>query len=96
MIGKCIYSKEEMSVKQSEIDRLTKDNERLNNIASKNFQSAMENMERTEKAEAERDRLREALQWLVRLKDTKDKHGKTTEYLEDKEPAWTAAREALK
>ena len=43
---------------EDDIKRLTKDNERLNNIAAENFQYAEENMERAEKAELERDRLR--------------------------------------
>jgi hypothetical protein len=46
-------------------------------------------------AEAERDRLREALQELVKLKGIKEAEGATPEYLATKEAAWESARRAL-
>lgn len=40
-------------------------------------------------------RLRNALQWLVDLKDIKDRYGKSAEYVTQQSLAWKAARAAL-
>jgi hypothetical protein len=48
---------------------------------------------------AERERttkLREALEWLVTLKDERDRYGKTPEYEAKKAQAWVSARAVLK
>lgn len=41
-------------------------------------------------------RLKDVLRILVNLKDSKDKFGKTPEYLRQRDYAWQEAREALK
>jgi len=48
-----------------------------------------------ERLKAENARLRTALDDLVTLKDYRDWHGRTPEYLEKKPSAWQQARDAL-
>ncbi|HXI16822.1 MAG TPA: hypothetical protein VNM48_10640 [Chloroflexota bacterium] len=49
-----------------------------------------------EEGEAERARLRDALEELVALKPLKDTEGKTADYEQRQPLAWQAAREALR
>ena len=49
-----------------------------------------------EQLKSEIGRLRNALEWLVKLKRSKDENGKTREYIEDKPHAWLSAINVLK
>lgn len=48
-----------------------------------------------DRLKAENERLREALEELIQLKDWNDRNGKDEHYLNARERAWTQAREAL-
>jgi hypothetical protein len=84
------------------IDALKAENKRLRaDLAAERerkksyMQCEITEYERAEKAERKVTKLREALEWLVTLKDERDRYGKTPEYEAKKAQAWVSARAAL-
>ena len=78
------------------INQLRQEKEQLKAELTEAESAVADLMTEYDKLKSERDRLREALQWLVDLKAVEDREGKTPEYKERQPQAWALAKEALK